>query len=123
MTRHPIAVFVLVVLAVVGIGVGVLVGVNSDGLGPLDSVRGSFFLEGGPIRPDKEPAAGPVTLTDKAGATFATTSNDGKWSIVVPPGTYTVYGYSLQWRCQAGNPVHVSVGSPVTGIIIICPLI
>jgi hypothetical protein len=65
--RHPIAVFVVTVLAVIGIGVGVLAGTNNGGLGPVGTVSGSFFLEGGPAPGVKIPVNGPVTLTSTTG--------------------------------------------------------
>jgi hypothetical protein len=126
--RHPIAVFVVAVLAVIGIGVGVLAGTNRGGLGPVGTVSGGFFIEGGPIaRGIKAPVNGPVTLTSTTGTVFTTTANSkGEWTVAVSPGTYAVSGLDLDyhppWRCVAGNEVRVRAGGTVTGVLIVCPL-
>jgi len=122
--RHPITVFVLAVLAVIGIGVGVLAGASKAGLGPMGEISGGFYVEGGPIASLKAPVSGPVTLTSTAGSTFTTTASNGEWALSVPPGTYAVSGFDprAKWHCTAGN-VTVRASRSVSGVLIVCRML
>jgi len=126
--RHPITTFVVAVLAVIGIGVGVLAGTNSGGLRSVGTVSGSFFQEGGFAPGLKKPVNGPVTLTSTTGTVFTTTANSkGQWTVAVSPGTYAVSGLVPDshppWRCVAGMEVRVRAGGTVAGVLVICPFV
>ena len=96
MPRHPIPLFVVAVLAVIGIGVGVLAGTNNGGLGPVGTVHGQLggWESGGPSRQRIwMPLTGTVSATK--GSTEVATANTGRngdFVLVLEPGTYRLVG-------------------------------
>ncbi len=113
-----------VVLAVIGIGIGLLAATSSAG---LDNVSGRFVTEGGPYPGLTMPNSGKVIFIGATGRTYTTSSgSNGRWAIDVPPGSYAVTGIDRGgWHCPGGNGigVRVSASGSITKVMIVCPIV
>jgi hypothetical protein len=123
--KHPIAMFVVTVLAVIGIGVGVL----AVTVRPVRTYTVEGFLRavGGPgprCRLNRRlhrrvcsqgyfPLAGRIRLvsTSSPDTVYYTLAVDGHWSVNVPPGTYDVAGWSR--GVQVDNHVYWTFATQV----------
>jgi len=79
------------------------------------TITGILEAVGGPAGTANRPLSGGVTATGGGHSYSATVGTDGRYSLSVPAGTYTVVGRSPQYQggaadCHAANPVAVSAG-------------
>jgi hypothetical protein len=97
------------------------------------TVTGIFLMVGGPAsitHPNgvRLPLPGRVIATSTTGERFTvSTGKSGRFTMLLPPGTYHLTGYSprvringQEMRCGASHPVHVRAGKPVRGIEVFC---
>ena len=85
---------------------------------PAGHVEGVTYLRGGIIQTTREDAEVTATATGQgAGDVVTTTTNDGRFSFTLPPGTYELAG-TLTTRMPGGHltpeQVTVSAGQTVT---------
>jgi RNA polymerase sigma-70 factor, ECF subfamily len=99
-------------------------GPAGPGDGPA-SISGTLHSAGGPAPGVGTPLPGTVTATDTNGATFdAVAGADGKFSLSVPAGAYTLTGTSPRYesgagKCQGGVFL-VNGGSATSGVTVAC---
>ena len=109
-----------IVLAVIGIALGILAATNSAS---LDNVSGRFVLVGGPraARP-QIPVTGKVVLTNNAtGVVYTTTTgSNGRWAIGVPPGSYATAGIGPRGGQCPGESVKVPADAEVGNVLVSC---
>jgi hypothetical protein len=99
------------------------------------TVTGIFLMVGGPANytnPNgaRVPLHGHVIATSIAGArTRVSTGKSGRFTMLLPPGTYQLTGYPSQVHagshpipCSAMHPVQVKAGKSTRGIEVICPV-
>ena len=95
--RHPITMFVMAIVAVIGIGVGVLVATIGSSQPRTYAVEGFLRAVGGaPLGPDYVRLTGRIRFvsTSSPGSAYYTHAVDGRWTARLPPGTYNVSGRS-----------------------------
>jgi hypothetical protein len=99
------------------------------------TVTGIFLMVGGPAGPGhphgvRLPLPGHVIATNIAGERITvSTGKSGRFTMLLPPGTYHLTGYSPQvyagraeMRCTAVHAVHVKAGKSTRGVEVICPI-
>jgi hypothetical protein len=97
------------------------------------TVTGIFLMAGHPANDTnpngvRVPLAGHVIATSIAGArTTVRTGKSGRFTMLLPPGTYHLAGYtsqvhadSHQLPCFAVRPVQVKAGKSTRGIEVVC---
>jgi hypothetical protein len=97
------------------------------------TVTGILLMVGGPAlvgHPSgyRYPLPGHVTATAVAGEHFTiSTGKNGRFKMLLPPGTYHLAGYSPRVRadgmrelCVAMHPVEVRADKPVRGVEVVC---
>ena len=107
--KHPIAVFVLALLVVIGLGVGVLAATIGSSQPRSYVVEGFLRAVGGPppgcrqnrlhkrvCWPGYRRLTGTIRFvsTSSPGTVYYTHADDGRWTARLPPGTYNVSGLS-----------------------------
>jgi len=80
------------------------------------TVTGVLLEVGGPPPGHSTPVGGTIRLSGSSG-TFSTQANgDGRFSVAVPPGTYTIQGRPDHWGTAPGFPCgNDDVTVPTTG--------
>ena len=130
--RNRIAAGSMLILAVLGAGVlptflrgpSATTGVAPSS-GPEVTVTGVLRMPGGPVGAQQTGISGVIVFRSPGGREIKTTAGiDGKFSISVPPGTYTVTGTSPQYgdgrgSCRATDPVTVSA-SGLADVVVAC---
>lgn len=101
-------------------------GLSLDKAGPNGGiVTGHLFGTGGVAPGTKVTWAGTVTVTGKGVRRVVKVGDDGAYSLIVPPGTYSVSGASPAHTgsvsCPASKKAHVTAGRTVT-VDVICPI-
>ena len=89
--------FVMAIVAVIGIGVGVLAATIGSSQPRTYAVEGLFRAVGGPpLGPDYVRLTGTIRFgsTSSPGTVYYTHAVDGRWTARLPPGTYNVSGRS-----------------------------
>jgi hypothetical protein len=94
------------------------------------TVAGTLVRVGGPAPGAAVPLPGRVTAIGSAGARFTVTvGNNGRFSLMLPPGTYPLIGYSpLVWansakmRCTAQRSVQVTTGKLMRDVDVVCSI-
>jgi len=87
-----------------------------SGQGPADgTVAGHLYGVGGPAPGLPRPWPGTVTVTGPGGQRQVSVGASGSYSVMVPPGTYTVAGRSPLYEsgaalCRAAGRVTVTSG-------------
>jgi hypothetical protein len=93
------------------------------------TVTGTLIFGGGVGR--RGPVPGQVVAANPASGQFTATSGDnGRFRLYLPPGSYQLTGHSpkvtlngVEVECNATNPVHVTARTTTRGIKVICELI
>ncbi len=116
-TSLIVIVSVLAVLVVVAVAVRLAnFGSPNSPQGPTGTLTGALQVEGGPPGAGPRPLAGQVTLHGPDGhLTDISVGANGRFSLPVAVGTYTVSGQSPQYQagnatCHAGKSVIVTNG-------------
>jgi hypothetical protein len=83
--------------------------------GQAGTLTGHLYGVGGPAPGAPRPWPGTVTLTGSGGHRDIQVSADGRFSVLVPAGTYTVAGRSPRYAsgagvCRAAGPATVTAG-------------
>ena len=99
------------------VAVGLLAGcAKASGQGTLS---GHLYMVGGPVvrgaTPSPRPLAGKVVATGSAGSYTATVGPDGRYTMQLPPGTYSVTGTSPSYNggtgiCRTDGTVTIVLG-------------
>lgn len=97
------------------------------------TISGTFLMVGGPAdyaNPNGTviPLRGHVTATSIAGGRFTVrTGRSGRFTMLLPPGSYHLAGYtsqvhadSHQLPCLAVRPVKVRAGKSTRGVEVVC---
>lgn len=107
----------LILLAVMAAGMTVAGCSSPNGPpGPTGTLTGTLQAVGGPSGAGPRALAGQITLRGLSGARFLITAGaNGRFSVPVTAGTYTVTGRSPKYEggtadCQASGPVTVTKG-------------
>ncbi len=93
-------------------------------------MAGTLVRVGGPAPGAAVPLPGRVTAIGSAGVRFTVTvGNNGRFSLMLPPGTYRLIGYSpLVWansaemRCTAQHSVQVTTGKLMRDVDVVCSI-
>jgi hypothetical protein len=111
----------------------ILTGCSSQA-GPRQTVTGLLIRVGGPATlshpQNRVPVPGTVVARNAAGRQFtATTSNNGRFQLSLPPGTYRLTGHSPQVMvnnrqelCIATRTVRVTRRKPLHNIWVVCSI-
>jgi hypothetical protein len=83
--------------------------------GQAGTLTGHLYGVGGPAPGAPRPWPGTVTLTGSGVHRYIQVSADGRFSVLVPAGTYTVVGRSPRYAsgagvCRAAGPATVTAG-------------
>jgi FlaG/FlaF family flagellin (archaellin) len=83
------------------------------------TITGILEAVGGPAGTANRPLSGNVTATGNGHSYSVSVGTDGRYSISVPAGTYTVVGRSPQYQggttdCHLADPVTASSGGTAT---------
>jgi hypothetical protein len=117
----------------VAVSVSVLAGCSGQ---PADgqTVTGMLVRVGGPATqtgpPPSLPLPGTIVARNAAGQQFtATSGNDGRFELSLPPGRYRITGHSPQvWvnnqqmLCSAQNAIWVTKRRPVDNVSVVCSI-
>jgi hypothetical protein len=105
---------------IVALGFGFAGGWFARGSGSSGSISGHLLAVGGPAPGPPRPLPGEVVVTDASGVSVATVevASDGRFSVEVPAGNYTVEGRSKYYNggstaCFAKKPVAIAGGSSI----------
>jgi hypothetical protein len=122
-TKRSVFALFAVVLA---LGVGFVAGwfAHQHSGSATGTLSGYLLAVGGPPGVVPRPLIGEVVVTDISGAPTATVvvGPDGRYSVVIPPGSYTVKGRSPSYDggrtlCLGTKPVSVSGGDVVANVL------
>ena len=95
------------------------------------TVTGTFVMIGGPgPSGNGSPLPGRVIAASATGARFTVhTGNDGRYTMTLPPGTYSLLGYSPrvgsnnhEMRCSSPHPLKVRAHKATRGTRVICSI-
>lgn len=118
---------VVAVLAVIGIGVGVMAGTNTGGLGQAGTVHGLLggYQVGGPKAAPPRFVSLSGTVQAFSGSTVVATvavPRTGKFVLQLPPGSYRLQG-RWQPNKQTCGPTVLRVRANLsTSVKVLCPL-
>jgi hypothetical protein len=127
MARVPLA------IAAFAIASASVAGCTGGSNAPHGTLSGIFLMVGGPAGPAdpsgvRIPLPGRVIATASSGERFAvSTGNSGRFTMLLPPGTYHLTGYSpkvhvngSEMRCVGMHSVRVKTGEAMPGSDVYC---
>ncbi len=94
------------------------------------TLTGYLYASGGPAPGTTYPVPGTITATNASGTFTATVASDGRYSLPLPPGTYTVIATSpyvtsnaRPVRCYPASADTVTVHTAQASVLdVYCPL-